>query len=99
MPTGENERSLEAVRRKLRALDAVLLDPASTEPEKANAERLKAQLEARLAQEAVPGDGWTNVMFRLGRSVKAMTSPPARKGEWTDYAFRLGRMLRRSLKE
>jgi hypothetical protein len=99
MPLGENAKSLDAVRRKLRALTAVLLDPASTEPEKANAERLKAHLETQLPPEAVPQAGWTNIMFRLGRGVKAMTSPPPRKGDWTDHAYQLGRMLRRSFKK
>jgi hypothetical protein len=91
--------SLEAVRRKLRALTAVLLDPASTAAEKGNAERLKARLEAQLSQETVAREGWADIMFRLGRKVKEMTSPPIRKGDWTDHAYRLGRMLRRGPKD
>jgi hypothetical protein len=98
-PLGENARSLEAIRRKLRALGAVLSDPASTEPEKANAERLKAHLEAQLSRETVAGTGWTDIMFRLGRGVKEMTSPQSPKGDWTDHAFRLGRTLRRILQK
>jgi hypothetical protein len=38
-------------------------------------------------------------MFRLGRGVKEMRPPPARKTDWTDYAFGLGRMLRRGFKK
>jgi hypothetical protein len=103
MPISENARSAEAIRRKLRALGAVLLDPASTAPERANAEGLKARLEKRLGQQATPEgktpEGkWTGMMFRLGRGVKDITSPPSPTGDWTDHAFRLGRMIRRSFK-
>jgi hypothetical protein len=109
MPLGE--RSAEDIRRKLRALTAVFLDPAATEPERANAEELKSRLENRLKQEtapqveaapqdqAIPQDGnWTDIMFRLGRGVKQMTSPPPQKGDWTDHAFRFGRMVRKGFK-
>ena len=44
MPITENARSAEAIRRKLRALTAVFLDPATTEHEKANAKVLKGRL-------------------------------------------------------
>jgi hypothetical protein len=98
MPMSRNSRSAEDIRRKLRALTAVFLDPAATEPEKANAERLKVRLEKRLGQDATPGGTWTGIMFRLGRGVREMTSPPSQKGDWTDHAFRLGRMLRRGFK-
>jgi hypothetical protein len=98
MPISENARSAAAIHRKLRALTAVFLDPAATESEKANAERLKGRLEDRLSQEATPEGAWTGIMFRLGRGVREMTSPPSPKGDWTDHAFRLGRMLRRGLK-
>jgi hypothetical protein len=97
MPLGE--RSAEDIRRKLRALTAVFLDPAATNPEKANAEELKIRLEKRLGQEAAPQDEtMTGIMFRLGRGVKEITSPPSQKGDWTDHAFRLGRMLRKGFK-
>jgi hypothetical protein len=102
MPASENASSIAAIRRKLRALTAVLLDPAATEPEKANAERLKVRLEKQLAEEGVPEtpEGkWTDMMFRLGQGVKEMRPLPARKTDWTDYAFRLGRMLRRGFKK
>jgi hypothetical protein len=46
MPISENPRSAEAIRRKLRALAAVFLDPAATEHEKANAKVLKGRLES-----------------------------------------------------
>jgi hypothetical protein len=98
MPISENARSAEAIRRKLRALAAVFLDPAATEHEKANAKVLKGRLETQVSQEATSEGTWTGIMFRLGRSVKEITSPPSPKGDWTDHAFRLGRMLRRGFK-
>ena len=102
MPASENAKSVEAIRRKLRALSAVFLNPATTEHEKANARGLKGRLERRLSLETTPETtregAWTDIMFRLGRSVKEMTSKPAPKGDWTDHAFRLGRMLRRGFK-
>jgi hypothetical protein len=98
MPISENASSTEAIRRKLRALTAVLLDPAVTEPERANAEGLKARLEQQLAGEASPEGKWTNIMFRLGKGMKEIASQPSPKGDWTDHAFRLGRMLRKGLK-
>jgi squalene cyclase len=98
MPITENASSTEAIRRKLRALTAVRLDPAATEPERANAEGLKARLEKQLTEEATPEGKWTGIMFRLGRGVKEITSQPSPKGDWTDHAFRLGRMLRKGFK-
>jgi len=98
MPASENAKSVEAIRRKLRALSAVFLDPAATEHEKANAKGLKGRLEKRLSLETIGEGAWMNIMFRLGRSVKEMTSKPAPKGDWTDHAFRFGRMLRRGFK-
>jgi hypothetical protein len=101
MPISENARSAAAIHRKLRALGAVFSDPAATEHEKANAERLKGRLEKQLGQEPTP-DGatgvWTGIMFRLGKGVKEITSSPSQKGDWTDHAFRLGRMLRNGFK-
>jgi hypothetical protein len=98
MPGSENATPVEAIRRKLRALTAVLMDPGATEPERANAERLKVRLEQQLPEEPAPEGKWTDVMFRLGRGLKEIGSPPARKGDWTDHAFRLGRMFRKGFK-
>ena len=98
MPITDKASSSEAIRRKLRALRAVLLDKAATEPERANAEGLKVRLEKQLAQEAIPEGKWGDIMFRLGRQVKEMASQPSPKGDWTDHAFRLGRMFRKGLK-
>jgi hypothetical protein len=98
MPISESARAAAAVRRKLRALAAVFLDPAATEHEKANAERLKGRLEKQLGEEATPEGAWTGIMFRLGQGVREIKSAPAPKGDWTDHAFRLGRMLRRGFK-
>src|SRR5262249_47820187 len=100
MTIRESARTAAAIHRKLRGLAAVFSDPAATEHEKANAERLKVHLEEQLPQESTPseptpGVAWTDIMFRLGRGVKGVTSPPpSPKGDWTDHAFRLGRMLR-----
>lgn len=94
--------SVEDVRRKLRAVAAVLRDPAATEHEKANAKALKRRLEERLSQAGVPEGDWTDKAFRLGRAVKEMkqaTSPASPKGDWTDDAFRLGQALRRGCKK
>jgi len=83
----------------------VLLDPAATGPERANAKELKERLEQRLSQAAAPESNatpegkWTDIMLRLGRGVKDIVSVPSPKGDWTDHAFRLGRMLRRGLKK
>lgn len=101
MAMNPKDVSAEAVRRKLRALAAVFSDPAATEHEKAAAARLTDRLENQLGQEAVPDASdaaWTALMFRLGRGVKEITSPPPQKGDWTDHAFRLGKMLRKTLK-
>jgi hypothetical protein len=98
MPISESARAAAAIHRKLRALSAVFLDPATTENEKANAERLKGRLEDRLDQKATPERAWTDIMFQLGRGVKEITSAPSPKGDWTDHAFRLGRMVRNGFK-
>jgi hypothetical protein len=98
MPISGNARSAAAIHRKLRALAAVFLDPAATENEKVNAERLKERLEKQLSRESTPEGAWTKIMFQLGRGVKEITSPPSPKGDWTDHAFRLGKMLRRGFK-
>ena len=102
MPISEYARSAEAIHRKLRAIAAVLLDPAATEHERANAGALKIRLEKQLRQEATPERTGTKIMFRLGRAIKEIkrsASPPSPKGDWTDHAFRLGRTLRRGFKK
>jgi hypothetical protein len=99
MPLIDDARSSGAIDRKLRALAAVVLDPAATEAEKANAGTLKARLEKRLSREAAPEVRWTDIMFRLGRGLREMKSLPSPKSDWTDHAFRLGRMLRRGVKK
>jgi hypothetical protein len=97
---GENARSAEAIKRKLRAITAFLSDPAATENERSNAQALKLRLQKRLGQDAAPEGTWSDILFRLGRGVrhvkkiKQSTTPPAPKGDWTDNAFRLGRMFR-----
>ena len=93
--------SVEGVRRKLRALTAVIADAGATEHEKANAEALKARLEDRLKETGAPAGDWTDNAFRLGRWAKAAaksTTPTSPKGDWTDNAHRLGKALRRGYK-
>jgi hypothetical protein len=101
MTAGEDTR-FEAIRRKLRAVTAMLRDPAATEHERANAEAVKARLEKQLRDRGAPKGDWTDIVFRMGRAVGKMSqpaSPPSPKGDWTDQAFRLGRTLRRGIKE
>ena len=93
--------SIEAVRRKLRALNAVTDDAGATEHERANAKTLSARLERRLKEAGEPAGDWTDNFFRLGRQVKELQKSPfpgSPSGDWTDNAFRLGRALRRGLK-
>jgi len=98
MPIRDNARSAEAIRRKLRALAAVFLDPAATEHEKANAKMLKVRLETQLGKKPTSEGAWTGIMFRLGRGVRELASSRP-KSDWTDHAFRLGRIIRRGIKK
>jgi len=94
--------SVEAVRRKLRAIAAVVRDRAVTEHEKANAAALKARLERRLREAGAPAGDWTDNVFRLGKlakDIRKSTTPASPKGDWTDNALRLGKALRRSYKK
>ena len=94
--------SVEAVRRKLRAVTAVAEDAGATEPEKANAKALKSRLEQRLREAGAPAGDWTDVIFRLGRQTKVTrrsVSPASPKGDWTDHALRLGKALRLGYKK
>jgi hypothetical protein len=93
--------SVEAIRRKLRAVAAVVDDHGATEHEKANAAALKARLEQRLKEAGAPAGDWTDNAFRLGRWAKEMrksSSPASPKGDWTDNTRRLGKALRRGYK-
>jgi hypothetical protein len=93
--------AVESVRRKLRAVSAVIADPAATTYEKANAEALKERLERRLRQAGVPAGDWTDGAFRLGKwagQLKNSSSPTSPKGDWTDNAHRLGKALRQGYK-
>ena len=89
--------SIASIRRKLRAVAAIVADPAATEHEKANAQALKARLERRLREAGAPAGDWTDTAFRLGRwaqELKQSSSPASPKGDWTDNAHRLGKALR-----
>ena len=93
--------SLGAVRRKLRALTAVVEDTGATEHERANAEALKTRLEQRLREAGAPAGDWTDNAYRLGRwarEMKKSTAPASPKGDWTDNAHRLGKAVRRGYK-
>jgi hypothetical protein len=95
-------RSVEAVRRKLRAVTAVAKDAGATEHEKANAKALKTRLEQRLREAGAPAGDWTDNIFRLGKRTKVMSksvSPASPKGDWTDHALRLGKALRLGYKK
>jgi len=93
--------SVEAIRRKLRALVATARDAGATEQERATAEALKARLEQRLSEAGVPAGDWTDNAFRLGRWAKEMreSAPPAMPtGDWTETAHRLGKAVRQGYK-
>ena len=94
-------RSLEAVRRKLRAVAAVLADQGATPNERVNAAAVKARLERRLEAAGEPAGDWTDGAFRLGRlarNLEKSSAPRSPKGDWTDHALRLGKALRRGYK-
>ena len=95
---GPASRSLEAVRRKLRAVAAVLADRGATPHERVNAAALKARLERRLKAAGEPAGDWTDGVFRLGRlarNLEKASAPRSPRGDWTDHALRLGKALRR----
>lgn len=93
----------DALRRKLRALVAVMKDDGATAAERETARRLKAGLKAKLAEQGVPEGDWSDTVFRVGRalrSVKTATAPPPTvKGGTAKAAFRLGRALRQVTKK
>jgi hypothetical protein len=93
--------SVEGLRRKLRAVTAVIEDPAATEHEKANAKVLKARLQLALKEAGSPIGDWTDNVFRLGRRLKVFgrsAAPASPNGDWTDNVHRLGKALRRGYK-
>jgi hypothetical protein len=95
-------KPVEAIHRKLRSLAAVLKDVAATEHERANAQALKTRLEKKLTEDGVPKGDWTDVAFRLGRTVqgiKKATSPPPSGNDTSKIAFRLGRTVGEVLKK
>ncbi len=101
MPIGGLIGSVLSVRRKLRAVSAVIGDPAATEHERANAAALKERLQRRLREAGVPAGDWTDTAFRLGKwagQMKSSASPASPKGDWTDNAHRLGKALRQGYK-
>ena len=69
---GGAARSIEGVRRKLRAVAAVLADRGATPHERVNAAALKARLERRLEAAGEPAGDWTDGIFRLGRLARTL---------------------------
>ena len=93
--------SVGSIHRKLRAVAAVIADPAATEHERANAQVLKGRLERRLREAGAPAGDWSDNAFRLGkwaRQLRQFLSPASPKEDWTDNAHRLGKALRRGYK-
>jgi hypothetical protein len=100
MKTTWVEGSVEAVRRKLRGLIAVVGDAGATEHERAKAETLKGRLERRFREVGSPAGDWTDSAFRLGKWAKGVTkpeSPTSPAGDWTSHA-QLGKAVRRDYK-
>jgi hypothetical protein len=96
-PTG----SAAAIRRKLRAVAALVADKGATDAERGNAAALKKRLERRLEAAGEPKGDWTDNAFRLGRLARGIarsSAPHAPKGDWTDGALRLGKALRHGYK-
>lgn len=101
MNSSGHVRPLEAIRRKLRALTAMIGDTGATEHERANAEALKSRLEQRLREAGSPAGDWTDNAFRAGKwtnEARKSISPASPTGNWTDNAFRLGKAVRRGYK-
>jgi hypothetical protein len=94
---------MDAIRRKLRALGAVLDDSGVTEHERANALALKRNLEKKLKEEGAPNGDWTDVAFRTGRTIhhlKTVTASPASITETSSRAaFRVGKLLENGFKK
>ena len=102
MRIGAIAGSVEAVRRKLRGVTAVVGDAGATEHEKANAAALKRRLEQRLREAGAPAGDWTDNIFRFGKWTKVMgksVRPASPKGDWTDHALRLGKAVRLGYKK
>jgi hypothetical protein len=96
--SGPPRGSVEGIRRKMRAVAAVLADKGASVHERGNAAALKQRLERRLAAAGEPEGDWSDAAFRLGRATRRLqrsTAPQAPKGDWTDHAQRLGKALRR----
>ncbi|HEV2098259.1 MAG TPA: hypothetical protein VGR45_04965 [Stellaceae bacterium] len=94
--------SVEAIRRKLRAITAIVKDSGATEHEKANAAALKTRMERRLRDAGAPAGDWTDEIFRLGRlagGIAKSISPTSSNSDLTSSAHQLGKALRRGYKK
>jgi hypothetical protein len=93
----------EDLRRKLRALVAIIDDAGATEAERTTARRLKAALKTKLARQGEPEGDWSDAVFRFGRSLRRATTatapPESIEGGAAKAAFRLGRALRQAAKK
>src|SRR5579871_6525782 len=88
---------VEALRRKLQAVERVARDPGATAAEKDAARAVRNRLRRRLNAAGAPEGNWTDTLFRLGRRLGAIeksTAPAAPKGDWTDHAHRIGKARR-----
>src|SRR5579871_3866632 len=89
---------VEALRRKLQAVERVARDPGATAAEKDAARAVRNRLRRRLNAAGAPEGNWTDTLFRLCRelaTIEKSTAPAAPKGDWTDHAHRIGKALRR----
>ena len=102
MSIDKHARSVEAIRRKLRAITAIVKDSGATAHEKANAAALKTRMERRLREVGAPAGDWTDEVFRLGRlagGIAKSISPASSKDDWPGNAHRFGKALRRGYKK
>src|SRR5262249_54949154 len=97
------EMNPDSLRRKLRALAAIIADSGATAAERENAKRIRGDLKAKLAEHGVPQGDWSDAVFRFGRSLRrakaATAPPPSIEGTGAKAAFRLGRALRQAAKK
>src|SRR5260370_680092 len=91
-----------ALRRRLRALEALAADPRATPAERARAAALKQPIEQRLRGARAPARGWSGTGFRLGGRLKQIgqPAPPAvAEADGPEHARRLGKAVRHGYKK
>jgi hypothetical protein len=93
---------IEAIRRKLRGLAAMIQDAAVTGHEKENAKALKLRLEKKLRQTGAPAGDWTDIAFRAGQTIQELknaTAPPPSMEGPSKIGFRLGKAVAQARKK